>query len=261
MPKSENALIERRRIYLMDELRGFAVFCMVFYHGFYTLAYLYNLKAGMILLNFFMPAEPYFAGMFMLIAGISSDLSHSNLKRGFKLLGVALVVTLVTWFIVPQEVITFGILHFLSVCMILYGLLKPVSDRFRFSWVTVAACAVLFIGTMGISKGYLGFSPQFGVQLPDSLYQTNYLAPFGIYSYTFLSADYFPLFPWIFVFAAGTFLGKIAAADKFPAFTYQSRVPFFSWIGRHALILYIVHQPVIYGVCYAVELIINLFRR
>ena len=22
------------RIYLMDELRGFAVFCMVFYHGF-----------------------------------------------------------------------------------------------------------------------------------------------------------------------------------------------------------------------------------
>ena len=96
MPKSENALIERRRIYLMDELRGFAVFCMVFYHGFYTLAYLYNLKAGMILLNFFMPAEPYFAGMFMLIAGISSDLSHSNLKRGAKLLGVALVVTLAT---------------------------------------------------------------------------------------------------------------------------------------------------------------------
>ena len=28
-----------QRIHLMDELRGFAVFCMVFYHAFYTLAY------------------------------------------------------------------------------------------------------------------------------------------------------------------------------------------------------------------------------
>ena len=35
-----------KRIHLMDELRGFAVFCMVFYHAFYTLAYLFNLEFG-----------------------------------------------------------------------------------------------------------------------------------------------------------------------------------------------------------------------
>lgn len=260
MVKNESVSSERRRIYLMDELRGFAVFCMVFYHGFYTLANLYNLEAGVVLLNFFMPAEPYFAGLFMLISGISSDLSHSNLKRGIKLLGIALVVTLVTYYAVPQDVIVFGILHFLSVCMILYGLLKPVSDRFRFSWVAVAVCAVLYLCTMGISNGYLGVSPQFGVQLPAVLYQTNWLAPLGFYNNTFLSSDYFALFPWIFVFAAGTFLGKLVTLGQFPAFTYQSRVPFFSWLGRHALILYIVHQPVIYGVCYAVESIIQLMR-
>ncbi len=260
MPDNENALTGRRRIYLMDELRGFAVFCMVFYHGFYTLAYLYNLKAGMVLLNFFMPAEPYYAGLFMLISGISSDLSHSNLKRGIKLLGIALAITLVTYFVVPQDIIVFGILHFLSVCMILYGLLKPISDRFRFSWAAIAACTVLYLCTMGISRGYLGFSPQLGVQLPSSLYQTNWLAPLGIYNSVFRSSDYFALFPWIFVFAAGTFLGKLAALGRFPAFTYQSRVPFFSWLGRNALILYIVHQPVIYGVCYAVALIIKWIR-
>ena len=153
----------RGRIHLLDELRGFAVFCMVFYHGFYTLAFLYNLRAGMILLNFFMPAEPYYAGLFMLISGISSNLSHSNLVRGVKLLGVALAITLITYLAVPEEVIVFGILHFLSVCMILYGLLKPVADRFRFSWAAVAVCAVLYLCTMGISSGYLGLSPQLGL--------------------------------------------------------------------------------------------------
>lgn len=260
MTQNETALTGRGRIYLMDELRGFAVFCMVFYHGFYTLAYLYNLQAGLILLNFFMPAEPYFAGLFMLIAGVSSDLSHSNLKRGVKLLGIALAVTLVTYFVVPQDVIVFGILHFLAVCMILYGLLKPISDRFRFSWVQIAACAALFLCTKGISRGYLGLSPQLGVMLPDVLYRTNWLAPLGIFNSKFVSSDYFALLPWIFVFAAGTFLGKLAAQGKFPAFAYPSRIPFFSWIGRHALILYIVHQPVIYGVCYVVSSLIKLIR-
>ena len=114
-----------KRIHLMDELRGFAVFCMVFYHAFYTLAYLFNLEFGKALLNFFMPAEPWFAGLFILIAGISSNLSHSNLLRGLKLAGIAAVVTLVTWLVVPAERILFGILHFLAICMILFGLIQP----------------------------------------------------------------------------------------------------------------------------------------
>lgn len=250
----------RRRIYLMDELRGFAVFCMIFYHGFYTLAYLYNIKAGLILLNFFMPAEPYFAALFMFISGISSNLSHSNLKRGFKLLGLSLVVTLVTYVAVREEAIWFGILHFLSVCMILFGLFKPLSDRFKFSVIPVAVCAMLFAATAGTSSGYIGFSPQLGFLLPECLYRTNWLSPLGIYNENFASADYFPIFPWIFVFAAGTFVGKLAAAGNFPQFAYRSRVPFFSWFGRHALILYLAHQPVIYGICWLVSTIAERVR-
>ena len=40
------AMQTKKRIFLMDELRGFAVFCMVFYHGFYTMAYLLGLPWG-----------------------------------------------------------------------------------------------------------------------------------------------------------------------------------------------------------------------
>ena len=104
----------KARIHMMDELRGFAVLCMVFYHAFYSAAYLLGWQWGKVLLSFFMPAEPYFAGLFILISGISSQLSHSNLIRGLKLLAVAVCVTLVTGFFLPDQIIRFGILHLLS---------------------------------------------------------------------------------------------------------------------------------------------------
>ena len=67
------------RIHLIDELRGFAIFCMVFYHAFYTVGVLFNIGWAMVLLNFFTPAEPYFAGLFILISGLACNLSYSNL--------------------------------------------------------------------------------------------------------------------------------------------------------------------------------------
>ncbi len=242
---------KRPRICLMDEIRGFAVLCMIFYHGFYTLANLFGIGWGMALLRFFMPAEPFFAGAFIFISGISSDLSRSNLKRGGKLFLIALAVSAVTYLAVPQEVIVFGILHFLSICMMVYGLCKPLLDRFSFSWIPIAVCAVLYACTMDIQKGIVFFA----VQLPQTLYETSFLFPFGMPGPEFRSSDYFPLLPWIFVFFAGGFFGKLAAAGKFPAFTYRSRVPFLSWMGRHALLLYIVHQPVIFGAAWLCELL------
>lgn len=247
-----------KRIHLMDELRGFAVFCMVFYHGFYTLAFLMGQSWGEWLYRFFMPAEPWFAGLFIFIAGISSNLTHSNLVRGVKLLGVALLVTLTTAIAVPEELIVFGILHFLSVCMIAFGLLQLLRRRLGrteeppFRLWPVVVCAVLFIVTRYLASGYLQIPFVLRVFLPSGWYQA-WLAPLGLPGPGFSSADYFPLLPWCFVFAAGTVVGRLAKAGKFPAWTYPSRVPFFSFLGRHALLIYVLHQPVIYGAALLVQ--------
>ncbi len=242
----------KRRIYAMDELRGFAVFCMVFYHAFYTLAFLFRLPWGEALFRFFTPAEPWFAGLFIFIAGISSDLSRSNLVRGAKLFAVALLVTAATALVVPEELILFGILHFLSICMMAFGLLQLLRRRagkedapFRL-W-PVLVCALLLVVTWNISDGYLQIPFLLKVNLPQSWYQP-WLAPLGLPGPGFASADYFPLLPWCFVFAAGTVVGRLARAGRFPEFLYPSRIPFFSFLGRHALLIYVVHQPVIYGV-------------
>ncbi len=251
-----------KRIHLMDELRGFAVFCMVFYHGFYTLAFLMGQSWSEWLYRFFMPAEPWFAGLFIFIAGISSNLTHSNLVRGVKLLGVALLVTLATAIAVPEELIVFGILHFLSVCMIAFGLLQLLRRRLGrteeppFRLWPVVVCAVLFIVTRYLASGYLQIPFVLRVFLPSGWYQA-WLAPLGLPGPGFSSADYFPLLPWCFVFAAGTVVGRLAKAGKFPAWTYPSRVPFFSFLGRHALLIYVLHQPVIYGAALLVQAIVS----
>lgn len=241
------------RIHFMDEVRGFAVLCMIFYHAFYSLAFVFGVDWGLKLLLFFMPAEPFFAGLFIFISGISSDLSHSNLKRGAKLLAVALLVTLVTAVFLPAEAIWFGILHFLSCAMLLFGCIqKPIRH------VPLAAglpvCAVLYLATFQVGEG-IAF---FGVNLPRALYRTDWLAPLGFHSPSFYSADYFPVLPWIFVFLAGTFVGRLAAAGRFPKWMYTRRIPFLSWLGRHALIVYIVHQPVIFVLAYGVQALVGL---
>lgn len=233
------------RIWLMDEIRGFAVFCMVFYHAFYTLAFLFQIEFARTLLFFFRPLEPFFGGAFILISGISSQLSRSNLKRGAKLLPIALAITVVTALVAPSSIIIFGVIHFLSISMLLFGLLKKPLSKVPTA-VGLIACVLLYLMTMDIGEGIVAFV----VPLPKVLYTSNWLCPFGIYAPGFVSADYFPLFPWIFVFLFGTFVGRFAVAGRFPKFAYRSRVPFFSWLGRHALIIYVVHQPIIYGIAW-----------
>ncbi len=250
-PQAAAPPVRGARIHLMDEIRGFAVLCMVFYHGFYLLAGVFGSPFFKILLDFFTPAEPFFAAAFVVISGIASQLSHSNLIRGIKLAAVAAAVTLVTVLVVPEEAILFGVLHMLALCMILFGLLQKPLSRVPF-WAGLVLCLLLALLTWGLNapypSTYLGVPGLAQWRLPLDLQNTPRLFFLGIRGESFRSADYFPLFPWLFLFLTGTFLGRYAADGRFPAFTYRSRVPFFSWVGRNALIIYILHQPLLFAV-------------
>lgn len=253
--KTKKPKSARKRIHLLDELRGLSVFCMVFYHAFYSIGIIFHVPFFISLLKFFMPAEPFFAALFIVISGISSNLSRSNIFRGAKLLVVALAVTLVTYLVEPKFIILFGVLHMLSAAMLIYGILqKPLSKVPTIFGMTT--CAVMFFLTYDVAFGWLGIKGLFGIKLPTFLYSTSWLFPLGLPNASFSSSDYFPLIPWFFAFLFGTFLGKYAAAERFPKFTYKKHIPFFSFLGRHALIIYIVHQPIIFGLTYAAAAIL-----
>lgn len=256
----ENSIKEKKRIYLLDELRGFAVFCMVFYHAFYTMALLFDMRAGEKLIEFFMPAEPLFAWLFVVISGISSQLSKSNLQRGVKLAGIAAAITVLTTladeFFDLGITINFGILHMLSVSILLFHFLRRALEKIS-PLGGFLFFSLLFWLTFNVQAGFVGIRGVFEIPLPKEWYNLPYLFPFGIFTRSFVSADYFPLFPWFFAFLSGTFLGVWAKAEQFPAWTYKPRNAFFRRLGKHSLLIYVLHQPVIYALLSGILMIVK----
>lgn len=215
---------------------------------------MFGIDAAKVLFNAFMPIEPLFAGIFIIICGISSQLSHSNIKRGLILLIISILLSVVTILFVPGGQIYFGILHFLSLCIILFSFLQKYIEKIP-APVAIIFCIVLYFLTYSIREQALGINGVLSFPLPESLYQNNYFFIFGFINSSFYSADYFPLLPWIFAFLFGTVLGRYARDGKFPQFMYIRRFKPLSFIGNHALIIYIVHQPVIYGILFLLNLI------
>ena len=65
----------------------------------------------------------------------------------------------------------------------------------------------------------------------------------------FFSTDFFSLFPWIFLFRAGTWMHRALADWKTNLFrhpVFYAQVPVLNWMGRHSLLVYLLHQPVLY---------------
>jgi uncharacterized membrane protein len=194
------------------------------------------------------PLQPFFAGLFIFICGICTQFSHSNFSRGAKLFLVSLAVTLATNLVLPSQTILFGILHLLSCCLMLYGGLRHLLDKINIFFGLF--CSVLLNAlTLNMPDLFIGlpFYKKIGFYLPSALGQNEFLFPFGIFTRNFYSADYFPLFPWMFVFFFGVFVGRLFIKYKlFKKWMYKNYIPFFSLLGRWTLPIYLIHQPIIY---------------
>ena len=249
----------KKRIYLLDELRGLAVFCMVFYHAFYSMSEFFNIAVGTKLLDFFTPAEPFFAALFIVISGMSSRLSHNNTKRGVRLLCVALALTVVTAVIMPMmhfegAEIYFGILHLLSLSMLIFSALRAGLDKIN-PIVGIIICIAIYIFTYGVSAGYVGIAGLKTFNLPAVLYRTNYFMPLGFFNSSFHSADYFPLIPWIFLFWTGLFLWRFLRPYAEETVRGWPACRPLVWLGRHSLWAYLLHQPVLLGFIFLLSIL------
>ncbi len=254
----EQKTVPKGRIHLLDELRGFALIFMVFYHTCFTVGYFFGWEWGRDIINILYPIGPYFAGIFIFISGISSNLSHSNIDRGARLFFIAYIVTLVTFFTVGSEsAIRFGVLHMLSVCMMMYGLLSRI-----LKYVPMIAGlllnVVLFVLTIPVSEGNIAIPFLWKMSLPMEWYTTDFLYPLGFIRNGFSSGDFFPLLPWMFLFFAGGYFGRLAVKKKLPKFTYKSHIKPLAFLGKHSLLIYLLHQPIIFGICKLVEMLLQL---
>lgn len=242
----------RRRVEILDELRGLIVLLMIFYHAIYDLVFVFRAVDPALFQSRFMRwLQLFVACGFIVIAGIMCRYSRNNLRRGAKTFLAGMLVTAVTAAVIPSQLILFGILHFLGICMMLYPLAEPVVRRLH-PIAGILACLALFAFTNNIGSGRLGFGSLTLVRLPQSLYELGFLFPLGIHPRFFSSADYYPLLPWIFIFGLGCFLGGYFYNGEAPDFCYRPHCPPLALVGRHALLIYLLHQPVAYGITWAI---------
>lgn len=228
----------KNRIQLIDGLRGLAVVLMVIHHFLYDLVYFLGAPEWLFWNPVFNFLHYIFAGLFILLSGVSSRFSRSNTKRGLKVIAIAIAFTIVTWFM--DTLIIFGILHLLGVCMLLYGLTQKFWERFTKPWLPIV-CVILTAATAWATSN---------IQI-----DTKYLWILGWTYDGFVSFDYFPLLPWVFVFLFGTWLGGVIRENKMPDWFYTANMPVFPQIGRKSLLIYIFHQPVLYGITMLIKLL------
>lgn len=159
--------------------------------------------------------------------------------------GAGAVVTLATLVFMPEGRVIFGVLTFLGTAMLLTGVLEPLLKKVMPA-VGLAVSAVLFAVCYPVGLGWVGLGG-WKLMLPQSLYANYFTAFFGFYPDWFYSTDYFGLLPWLFLFWAGYYLHKAVGRRRMEPLR-RSVCPALGWMGRHSLLLYLLHQPVIYGV-------------
>jgi uncharacterized membrane protein len=241
-----------KRAGLLDEVRGFAIICMVVYHVMFVLKEFYDVNVPIFFEDWFDVIWAVFAGSFIFISGIVCRYSRNNIKRGAQCFLLGMILTFITAVAVPEVAIAFGILHFLGICMLLFGLGEKIADIFT-PLVGITLCVLLTCLTCNIRGGVFGL-PLSGLffKLPRILYDANLLFPLGFTGQNFTSGDYFPLFPWVFVFFAGTYFGVYVKRGECPLWFYTTRVPFLAAAGRHTLWIYLLHQPIAMGILYLI---------
>ena len=239
-PHAVKREIVAARIWEIDFLRGLSVVLMVCYHLLFDLGEFVGIERFLgwstdLSLPAWTIAQAFFAALFVVLSGTSSTLSRNNIRRGLRLLAVSALVSVATYVFDPTSVVFFGILQCLAVSMILYGA--------AFEKARPAICAASGAVVIGLAAALPVVKKVLAVR-------TDWLMPFGITSPSFSAFDYFPLIPWLGIFLAGAALGKTVYASKRSLLPWRMPPNFVNFAGRHALVIYIVHQPVIMGVLY-----------
>lgn len=233
--------LNKNRVGFLDELRGLSIILMVVYHFVYDLVFIHNVDFPLFYSNAVNLLRDIFAGIFIVISGISCNYSKNNLKRGIKIFLFGMALTVITYFFIEDELIVFGILHMLGISIIIYGILSKMIKDKKHEIIYAVFFIVLFIITLNIENGYI-----LNIELPFSLYEKSYLFPFGITNASFFSSDYFPLIPWAFLFFSASFVGVYIKNNRLPQFFYKTHFKGLAFCGRHTLFIYLSHQVLIY---------------
>ncbi len=232
-----------KRIDLIDAARGLAILLMVIHHALYDAVYFLGAPSWFFSNPVFTPLSRFFEVVFILLSGASCRFSHSNIRRGLIFLAGAAAVSAVTYFI--GNPVRFGILHLLGSAAVGFGLWQKIRARMRLPQISRRTADILRAALI------ICCAAAFALLWNPIYHHTYDFRWFGWLGFTYegyFSSDWFPVLPWIFVYIAGNAVGLWIVEGRFPEKFYTTKVPFLAAAGRHTLWIYLLHQPVLYGI-------------
>lgn len=259
-----NTLLKpKNRLLYVDLLRAFAIFTMVIIHVIYQLGFIFldlwqdlgfNTNENILLFcakcaDFHFSNEAFLlnmlfcSGIFMFLSGYSTNLSSRLYIKALKLSILALLITLFTS--IASEIlnvemtIKFGIIHFFAIATFLAILLKKSNS------ITL----ILFI-IVTFTLGSI-------MRLTEV--DNSFLAILGFYDSTFVTADYYPIFPNIAIFATGMLYGRTIKFKPINLSVGEQRLPALirpiAFLGRNSLKVYVTHIFIIALILFPIGLI------
>ncbi|GAC1041065.1 heparan-alpha-glucosaminide N-acetyltransferase [Rhizobium sp. No.120] len=240
------------RIGILDTARGAALLAMASYHGTWDFEFFGYLDSGTAETGWLKLYARAIASTFLFLAGFSLVLANtpeirwrSYWRRLGMIVAAAAAISLVTFIGMSDEWIFFGILHSIAAASLI-GLLFLRLPAF----VTLLVAALLTVGIV-IDN----------VVAPLSLHSTFFDAPWlwwvGLSENIQRSNDYVPLFPWLTPFLFGLGIAQLATSLGWlkQLATFGPGHNLIARAGRHSLIFYLVHQPVLFGLVYLLSLV------
>lgn len=226
------------RIIEIDFIRGIAIILMIVFHLIVDLKDFYGYPFDY-LHGFWYIEGKISVFLFILICGVSSTLGQHNTLHGIQVFAWAMVLTGITYFYNKQCYILFGILHFLGISLLSANRL----NGFSLLLLSLLSVGSIIIGTF------------FGQRFIDN----PYLFPLGLVNNSFISLDYYPLFPWYGVFVLGIIIGKLLYGGKkrlgFCQVSAANKL--ITKLGQHSLKIYLLHQPIFLILLYVIHTIFS----
>lgn len=239
----------KQRFELVDWIRGFSILLMIIYHFCYDLDFFGYIDTAFGH-GYWKPFRYVIVIGFLSMVGVSLVLVHQNklnkkslVKRTLQLGIASLFVSLSGLFIDSNKITVFGILHFILVASFLA---LPFVNFPKTSFV------------VGIIIFVLGHT------VHNSFFDPVWLHWIGMVETKRAALDYVPLFPWLGAVLVGITLGHLIKSHAV-AQQYAQRPALSRWhefrgfklfdallvkMGRHSLIIYLVHQPLMFGIFY-----------
>jgi len=221
----------KKRFDILDAWRSLSLLLMVAYHFLYDLA-LFGVITWQ---QMFSPPlnimQKFICCSFIFLAGASARFSRSNLRHGLIVLAAHIVVVIGA--MVGGQTIRFGVLALLGSSMVIYHFVGKHLQKLPGGFLA-GVCGALFL-------------------LSDNMVESiavsaRWLYPLGLTYPGFSSADYFPLIPWLFLFLIGTVFGGWCLSHRENRVLTAPLPGILTWPGRHSLIIYLLHQPILFGI-------------